>query len=319
MKNSDLIPITHLSYSSIKTYLDSPQEFKYQYLEGNKKKSTKAMNLGSIVDCMLTTPDDFEKIYAVRGIEAPASSKQVAFVDDMVNTCLGGVQPIAPEIYAKHYSTKGKSEEAIEKEAKKLFDTISPYMEYLLNLRQNDLLEISNEVYEQALEMKRAIEAHPEAYQWLVQMPGINQYEFLWETDLSDFPIKGFMDKTIIDEENKRALIVDLKTTAAKNRWEFARMARRFKYHIQNWIYVNALREKLLKDTGENYEVSFIFVVVNSNSPHQVMVLVLDPDDLSKAQDDFTEAVEGIGDRLESGDWNDEPEIFTLKLFNENF
>lgn len=52
-----------LSYSSLKNFLKSPQHY-IQYIT-EKKEPTAAMIFGSLVDCLLLTPDDFENQFAV--------------------------------------------------------------------------------------------------------------------------------------------------------------------------------------------------------------------------------------------------------------
>jgi len=59
----------HLSYSSIREFAQSPKHFiKYKL---RKFTQTPAMLQGNILDCLLTTPDDFDKEYVVSDFVKP--------------------------------------------------------------------------------------------------------------------------------------------------------------------------------------------------------------------------------------------------------
>lgn len=63
-----------LSYSSLKAFQKSPQHF-VMYREG-KKEPTPAMEFGNIVDCLILTPELYEKKYAVMpsNLERPGAN-----------------------------------------------------------------------------------------------------------------------------------------------------------------------------------------------------------------------------------------------------
>ena len=134
--------LDHLSYSAVKTYLESPEQFKHVYIDGNKPEKSSAMSLGSIVDCMLTTPDKFEEEYAVETIERPSSSaNQNAFAKEIVDLYVAGIKPQADEVWKNHYSAKNKTEEAIVTAAKELFTAWKPYMEFLIDFKNQFLIK----------------------------------------------------------------------------------------------------------------------------------------------------------------------------------
>ena len=59
----------HLSYSSIKKALKDIMEFD-SYMKGTPYKPSKAMNFGSLYDCLLFTPEDFHDRFAVMDTKA---------------------------------------------------------------------------------------------------------------------------------------------------------------------------------------------------------------------------------------------------------
>ena len=307
--------IKRLSYSAIKTYRDSPQKFKHVYIDGNRKVSSDVMAFGSLVDAMLTEADTFDEKYAVRTVEAPTSAQQLAFANDIVDTAVGGITPNADEIWARHYSSKGKTPEAIIAASKVLFETLKPYMEYLIDVRLNDKKEVSQKDVDRATKIIEAIKNHKVANHWINVMPGEFQKELWWNSPVIDIPILGYLDKSIVDIDNQRALVVDLKISSAENEYKFRSMAKRFWYHGQTWMYTTGLEQKLFHETGKHFDVSHLYVVVNSEEPHQVMCVKFADTDLDRAAEEFYEAAEGIKSKLISEDWTHNPEITKLTLY----
>lgn len=273
------------------------------------------MELGSIVDCLTTTPHLFDDTYAIKTMEGPSSEQQRNFVEEIVDTYISGVTPQADVIWANHYSTKGKDEEAIVKASKALFEKLKPYMEYLINVKQNGLIEITEEIYEKAKNIAEAIKKHPIANKWFIEMPGEYQKELWWKSSASDLQIKGFLDKVVYDHENKRALVLDLKIMDCKNENQFKGKVRKFWYHGQMYSYTTGVAQSLFNAHKEHYDVSHIFVVVNSNEPHQVMCITLEDSDLEIGGTQFIEALEKINARRHSGDWTHSKEVVKLQVF----
>ena len=54
----------YLSYTSVKTALDDMVKFEL-YVQGKWNKRTDALSFGSVYDCLLFTPDEFDKRFSV--------------------------------------------------------------------------------------------------------------------------------------------------------------------------------------------------------------------------------------------------------------
>jgi len=311
--------LTHLSYSAVKVFLESPEKFKHQYIDGNKPDKTKAMSLGSLVDCMLTTPDKFEEEYALQNIEKPSSSaQQNAFAEEIVSLFIQGIQPQADEVWKHHFSVKGKAPDAIVAASKELFTKWKPYMEWLIDVRKNEKTIVSEEEYKKAVAICTSVNDHPLASKWLVSMEGEFQKELRWKSSISEIEILGYMDKLIVDHKKRRAMVIDFKVSAVENEHQFKSKVRQFKYHMQAWSYVTGVSQNLFQETGETYDVSHMYIVVNSNEPHQVMCLQFDENDLEKGYTDFYYTLEEINQRLLSGNWRHNDSLIKLKVFNDN-
>ncbi|MHA2255518.1 MAG: PD-(D/E)XK nuclease-like domain-containing protein [Candidatus Heimdallarchaeaceae archaeon] len=311
--------LTHLSYSAVKVFLESPEEFKHQYIDGNKPDRTKAMSLGSLVDCMLTTPDKFEEEYAIQSIDKPSSSaQQNAFADEIVETYIQGIQPEADEVWKHHFSSKGKSEEAIVSASKDLFTAWKSYMEWMIDVKKNDKIVITKNEHQKALDICEAVKNHPMAAKWLVSIEGEFQKELRWKSTVSDIEILGYVDKVIIDHDAKRAMVIDFKVSAIKNEHQFKGKVRQYKYHMQAWSYITGIQQQLFNETGETYKVDHMYIVANSEAPHQVMCIRFDDNDLERGATDFYYTLEEINQRLISGNWRHNDKLIKLKVFSDN-
>lgn len=72
-----------LSYSSLKT-LDSPVNFLRYFLD--KKEKTKSQSIGSLVDCLVLTPNLFESTFEVVNA-CPTTDLQSAFCQEVIRLC----------------------------------------------------------------------------------------------------------------------------------------------------------------------------------------------------------------------------------------
>jgi hypothetical protein len=62
--NADFLKIRPLSYSSLKEFAKSPKHYLH-YVTQPRDEASPDMFMGSVVDCLLWTPDDFEKNYMI--------------------------------------------------------------------------------------------------------------------------------------------------------------------------------------------------------------------------------------------------------------
>jgi hypothetical protein len=94
--------------------------------------------------------------------------------------------------------------------------------------------------------------------------------------------------------------IVDFKTTADVSPDEFARSAAKYGYHRQDPHYRDGLAADLECDPDE---IDFVFVAVDVNAPHLVMVYRLDDEAVSLGREQNKIAREIYRDCTESGNW----------------
>lgn len=276
------------------------------------------MSFGSLVDCMITAPDEFDNEYAVENVERPSSSaQQNAFAEEIVELYIQGIQPQADEVWKNHFSSKNKKEEAIVAAAKELFTTWKSYMEWLIDVRKNNKTVITKVEHDKATAICEALRNHPLAYKWLISMPGEFQKELRWKSSMSELEILGYIDKLVVDHSKKRAMVIDLKISSIKNEYQFKSKVRQYKYHAQAWSYTTGVAQALFNETGESYEVSHMYIVVNSDAPHQVMCVQFSENDLERGGTEFYTALEDINQRIISNDWTHNKGLIKLNVFNE--
>jgi len=109
----------------------------------------------------------------------------------------------------------------------------------------------------------------------------------------------GIVRKCRPDVYNKDlGLIVDLKTTSAKNDYEFQKAVVDFKYHWQAYHYMETLR---LAGLPAN---KFIFIVVSKSKEHMTWIVELDNKALEVASTEVEELINSYVRYLQTGEAN---------------
>lgn len=113
--------------------------------------------------------------------------------------------------------------------------------------------------------------------------------------------IRGKLDFLAIDDENKRALIVDLKTTSDASAAAFKNDAARYDYHIQAAIYDWLFRARF----GEEYDVRFRFVCVEKGGNNPVAQYELSEDFMRLGFDEFYAEAADLAQAIRAGNFPD--------------
>lgn len=138
---------------------------------------------------------------------------------------------------------------------------------------------ISQEDYERLLEMKKAIDEHPLARNYL---GGEHEVSLFWKDDLTGLDVKCRPD-VIIDDKTLtgKKMIVDYKTTDSCEDGHFEKSCIKYGYKLQSGMY----REGVFQNYWEDY--GFAFVVQEKKAPYSVRVFVCTEQYINEGFDEY--------------------------------
>jgi len=220
-----------LSYSSLKQFYNTPRSFINYKL--SKFERTPAMVFGSLLDCLILTPENFEKEYVILNT-TPSSVNQIGFCNDYILNIENGVNESDAKLsaYALNYKQGG---------ADKVYDSLSNYIKAKLSGKEC----ISSADKLKANQIAKSVLSNPTAQKWLEQAETI-QEKLEWEYN-------GYKNKGFLDVRGKY-FIMDLKYKSQSSdindfQWDFKKLH----YDLQAGMYCKAVQILNLIDNPEYY------------------------------------------------------------------
>lgn len=125
---------------------------------------------------------------------------------------------------------------------------------------------------------------------------GQSETPYFWTDPTTGVELRARVDH-LTHLPDGRLCIVDLKTSQSANPYDFERSVDKFRYYMQHPWYQDAVEHTL----GERPE--FLFVAVDRNPPHLVLVGELDPDDVEFGADQNRRARETYARCAETNTW----------------
>lgn len=239
----------YISASLLKEISSSP--FNAKAMLNGEKKETKALDFGSLVDCLLTTPDRFSQDYVIYSGKAP-TDKMLLLAKDYIRKYLTLSETTAEpdeELIALSsraevgYDSRLKNETFLAKFA----DEALPYCNFCIAYK--DKIIIDNETYEHAASMVDQAKNSP--FLKKIFKPESN-VKVLFQVPLyavtSKFSAKCLIDCIIIDFDNQTITPIDFKTyedNFVSNYWKY-------KYYYQEAWY-----SLILNIIRNSFELSF--------------------------------------------------------------
>lgn len=113
-----------------------------------------------------------------------------------------------------------------------------------------------------------------------------------WETQVAAFhsmEVDGqpFVIKALADLWNpETATLADVKTTNSLDEWDLRRTAKKFKYHWQAAMYIQAFR-----DHGHDVPDEFALHFIESNEPYRTRILMLTAEDIAQGREEYRAAL----------------------------
>jgi hypothetical protein len=241
------------SQSNLKQILVHPLLYK-----NRDNKSTKSLNMGSLVDCLLLTPEDFDSTYFINDKENPSDTVKSIWDEIYISYKTVPVLDFDIEILniCKKMKYRAKQSDIVKL---KYIHSFSHYFHFLKN--SEGKIIVSNKDYQKACELTNKLNEDPIINKLLFNLPkhktNVFQEEIYWDKD--GINLKSLLDVITIDKKNKIIQPWDLKTTGFSVS-SFKNSLWKFRYDFQASFYSEALRFKY----PDYVILPFRFIVVST-------------------------------------------------------
>lgn len=131
----------------------------------------------------------------------------------------------------------------------------------------------------------------------LLERAGERELPLRWTDAETDLPCKVMLDAMFFTRDRDRVRVLDLKSTSDPTPHAWARSAATFGYHRQDAMYRGAAAAL----TG--LPVDFLFLVVRSSPPFEVVVYDLDDQAVEIGRQQVRAALRDLARRLENNTW----------------
>lgn len=276
-----------------------------------KRVASSAMNRGSLVDCLLTSPDDFNELFIVADI--PELSKTIQIVIDYMVNHDGNFEEDHLLRSAKfhEYGVKAKwSKETILKRLKT--EETEKYYNINKKLIASDKIKISEEEYIKAQAVIDVLKTH-EFSSWIFSpQEGVDvhyQLPIYWYEDGT--PCKALLDILVVDHNKKIIRPIDLKVKA-DSKYAFKSSFMRYKYYLQASWYTRGLVAKLHPSLKDYKIENFTFLVTTFDFPEPPLLYRCSDELLTIAKYGGND-IKGVEQLFEDYKWYKEEGKFSYK------
>lgn len=289
--------LSRISNSNIGWFLNKGPAFLHKMLsgEGEEEKGPQ-LERGTMIHEYLLQPEEFLKDYVLWDKSRPSSIQEEKFCQALAFSTEIEPNRAILSAFKEAYSTAGKSEDFMLSTGLKKASALKDYIDFL---KSNDKRKmISPWDYQMLKKIKYNIEAHKLASK-LLYTPGdmyddesnktwmcrhefhINwEYEELIEVSGSPEPpylvqvhCKSLLDSLTLDFKNKRAIIMDLKTTVKL--WHFEDSVDMYDYLRQIAYYKKAvmwyLKYELNLDPSE-WKFEYYIIAIDTTGSYEIRV-----------------------------------------------
>ena len=240
-----------LSYSTLSTY----QTLGFTGLDHLfDKKESPSLTLGSVVDSILTGgEDEFRSLYTVLDINVTDSGIDIC--KNLINQCLpfDSFEEIPESIVSQAAKEVGfwqndKYDNSRYKQVLKCGNVA----EYYNALKHSDKTIISNDTFQMALAMVRALRESPATSGYFADndelSPVRRYYQLKFVANFEGVGYRNMADLLVCDYEQKKVWPIDLKTSMSCAEWDFEQNFKKWHYYIQARLYWRIIRANMNKD-----------------------------------------------------------------------
>ena len=279
-QSTDYRQIKAISNSLMGVYEDSFDSFVryWVYDQSLPQKSDDSLSLGSAIDTLLTRPDEFNDKFIVYSATAPTGQMQ-AFCYALANA-YEETQTALPYQYA--YDHVGFKRDNLAKVIEK-FEPFKQYYQFLIDSKEKAVLTA-----DQAARASQIVEELKSAKYTsgpvnVAHHPGVtdvyNQLELVATLNIGGkmLPVKGALDRVIVDHLSKRILPFDFKSSFNSDNFEYSYV--KYRYYRQGSFYTHLLQEWANEKGIGHYKMArFAFIVCSTNRGKHYLYQMTDTD-----------------------------------------
>jgi len=275
----------------------------------------------------LLQPEEFQKDYVIWDKSRPSSAQQEKFCQAYASSLEIEPNKAILEAYKAAYSTKGKTEETMLSEGSKIASTLKDYIDYLKSGDQR--IMIGPYDYQMLKKIRNNIEAHKLGWKLLrnvddaaelTDLEAHHEFHINWEAgygiiDLTEYyPVKckSLLDSLTLDFKNKKATIMDLKTTAKL--WHFEESIKMYDYCRQLCYYTRAvewyLEEELHEKSGD-WTFEYYIIGIDTTGSNEIRVFKINEDDVESRDSVICDAMNKIAWHQINNKWDHSIEYYT--------
>ena len=265
---------TRISNSNIGWFLNKGPAYLHKKLSGQLEDETsQSMTKGTMIHEYLLQPEEFQKDYVVWDKSRPSSINEEKFCQALADSLEIEPNKSLLSAYKAAYSTSGKSYDKILSEATKKASTLKEYIEFLKSRDQREM--ITPYSANQLMKIKENISNHKAACKLLLPADNKNvfhEFHINWEyisSKCNDIeftcPCKSLLDSVSFDYDNKKVILMDLKTTSHLH--NFADAVNTYDYTRQLYFYTKALKWYItneLHEDGDTWIFEWYIIAIDS-------------------------------------------------------
>ena len=259
-----------LSYSTLATYERSGYDGLDHLFD---RKESPSLLLGSLVDTALTGgEDEFNSLYTILDINVTDSGIDICKA--LLNQCLpfDTFEEIPESIVSEVAKSVGfwQGDKWDNTRYKQVLKT-GNIAEYYNALKHSDKTIVSTAMYQDALNMVRALRESPATAGYFADndelSPIRRYYQLKFKFSHDSVHYRSMADLIVADYEKKIVYPIDLKTSGHQE-WNFEESFLQWSYMIQSRLYWRNIRANMDKDDYfKGFELAdYRFIVVNKNT-----------------------------------------------------
>ena len=303
---------TRISNSNIGWFLNKGPAFLHSMLNGEASgENTPQLALGSMIHEYLLQPEEFHKHYLVWDKSRPSSAQQEKFCRALIATTEIEPNKVVLSAYKEAYSTTGRSDEKMLSEGLKIASTLKDYIDFLKQkderilispYQASQLMKISENIWKHKkaktllrtpCEVRKAYGEAPFTEEGKLQSVLYHEFQINWE--FMDVNCKSLLDSLYLDFENKKCILMDLKTTAKINKFEDS--MKDYDYLRQLCFYTKAiewyLENELNEEPGE-WLFEWYIIAIDTISDNSIRVFGFTEDQVYSRLDTIEQALKDI-------------------------